>query len=222
MSFFLGSYFQKQSTGREEFVGLRVEGEWRAGDTIDHDDWELRGRRGHARTRHVPLVPPLLDFNGARPGARPSGSSLDGLTSGGSLSGLGLLFGSVDSREGLRGLGGGVVVLLVLGLLTTLGDGLGLWSGGGRGLLALSGLAGAAEDAANLGGRRLGLGLTLSLLTLGVLLLLGAKVSEERSAALLLESGGSGGLGGSSTITGGSSLVGLLVLGLFLSLLLLW
>ena len=192
-----------------------------AGD--DHDGWELRGRRGHARTRHVPLVPPLLDFNGARPGARPSGSGLDGLSSG-SLSGLGLLLSSVDSggSGGLRGLGGGVLLVL-LGLLSTLGDGLGLGSGGGGSLLVLSGLAGAAEDAANLG--RLDLGLTLSLLAtfggLSLLLLLAAKVSEERSAALLLESGGGGGLGGRSTLSGRSGLVRLLLLGLLFGLLLL-
>lgn len=174
----------------------------------------MLGRR-HARTRHVPLVPPLLVLNEARPGARPSCGSLYGLRRGGGgggrlRSGSGSFFGLLFSSGGFIiggsfGSSGGLGGSSGFSLLGALSDGLVLWSSGSgsRGLaLLLHGLAWLTEKASQLGGDwgldlGLGLGLTLGGFTLSsglgdLFLLLGAKRAEERCSALVLEVAWSG------------------------------
>lgn len=186
----------------------------------------MLGRR-HARTRHVPLVPPLLVLNEARPGAPPSCGSLNRLRRGGSFGGGSRSFFGLLFRDGItvcgsfsssRSFGGGT-----FGLFGSLSNGLVLWSswGGGRSLvLLLHGLAWLTEEASQL--RRdwgLDLGFTLGGFALSglsrLLFLLSAKGAEERCSAFILEV-----TWGGSLLCGGSDLfLSSWLLGLLLDLL---
>lgn len=162
------------------------------------------------------LIPPILNLNNTRPGARPSCGSLDGGGVGRSnvdgvsadiADGLLLFLGSLDTVGSLGG----------LSLVTTLGDGLGLSRSGLLLLLSrLHSLAGLAEESSQLVGLGLGVGLGTVRLS-RLLLLLSSKAAEHGGTALVL-GGALGGLRRSSTIGSGGLLGLVLRLGLLLGL----
>lgn len=167
----------------------------------------------------IPLVPPLFDFNGARPGVCSScgsghglgGSNRSGLRGSGGLGDLGIF--TVGSL-----LGGGGSSWSLRGRLLCNGLSLGDWVGS-RLLILLDSLAGLTEELGE--GTRL-LRLTLGGLTFGfrLLLLLATEVAEERCTALLLEAGNNSiNCSSGSLVSLGDGLINLLLDGVSGSLL---